>query len=72
MKKLSDKEYLLQIGIRVRKLRGALTQKELGRKLGADQHVTIGRIERGEVNCGILFLRKLSEELGVTIQELLP
>jgi len=72
MAKMSDQQYLLHIGSKVRELRGEMTQKELGEKMGVHQHSTIGRIERGEVNCGILFLRKLAEVLNVTIEDLLP
>jgi len=72
MAKLSDQEYLLQIGAKVRELRGNMSQEELGEKIGVHQHVTIGRIERGEVNCGILFLRSLAGALGVTVEDLLP
>ena len=72
MAKLSDQQYLLHIGAKVRELRGAMTQKELGGKIGVHQHSTIGRIERGEVNSGILFLRSLAGALGVTVEDLLP
>lgn len=72
MKKLSDEQYLLQLGARVRELRGNITQEQLGEKIGVHQHVTIGRVERGEINCSVLFLKKLAAELGVTVQDLLP
>ena len=70
--KFSDDVYLKRLGDRIRKIRkGKMSQTELGIKIGDTDHAFIGRVERGQQNCTILTLRKISHALGVTVRDLL-
>ena len=58
-------ERLVQIGKRLRKLRGRMTQKALADKLRTD-YTTVGRLERGENAPSDLTLLGYEHELGAT------
>ena len=70
---LSDKQFLRDLGDRVRELRTAkgLTQEELGKKCYLHR-TFIGSVERGERNLSILNLRVLAKGLRVKAKDLLP
>ena len=68
---IGDDTYLKKLGDRIRKLRkGKMSQVELGIMIGDTDHAFIGRVERGQQNCTVLTLRKISKALGVTIKDL--
>jgi len=69
--KMDNEEYLKRLGDKIyalRKLNG-MSQKELSKRMGT-QHTQIVRIEKGQVNSSILVLKKIAEELEVSIGEL--
>jgi len=69
--KRDEKKYLLELGGRIENLRKAkgLTQSELAKRIGT-QHPQIGRLERGETNATIIILRKIAQELDVSLADL--
>lgn len=73
MKKVNkeEKEYLEKLGERIEMLRKEqkLTQVKLAEMIGT-KSPQIGRLERGETNCTIIVLRKISENLGISVSEL--
>ena len=66
-----DKQFLQQIGFRIRERRLAqnLTQAELAEKCGLHR-TFIGSVERGERNVAILSLRRIAKSLRVAVSEL--
>jgi transcriptional regulator with XRE-family HTH domain len=69
---LSDRNFLQEVGHRVRELRTArgMTQAELARR--CELHRTfIGSVERGERNVSILNLRLIARALRVPLTDLL-
>jgi transcriptional regulator with XRE-family HTH domain len=70
---LTEQEFLTALGIRLRLMRVArgLSQRQIADAAGIHRTV-IGRIERGEVNFGIDYLRRLARALGVGASWLLP
>jgi transcriptional regulator with XRE-family HTH domain len=69
---MDDQRYLELLGKRIQKLRKAkkLSQVQLAERLDT-QHTQVGRIERGEVNTSIGFLRKIAKELKISVSDLL-
>jgi transcriptional regulator with XRE-family HTH domain len=69
---LDDKEFLHNVGFRMRDLRLAkhMTQAELGERCGLHR-TFIGSVERGERNISILNLRLIAKNLRVRPAELL-
>ena len=68
---MEDKEYLKQLGKKIREIRKPkMTQEELAERLGT-KHTQIGRIERGELNSTINMLRKIAKILEISIEELI-
>lgn len=67
-----DKQFLQQIGFRIRERRLAqnLTQAELAEKCGLHR-TFIGSVERGERNVAILSLRRIAKSLRVAVSDLL-
>ena len=67
-----DKQFLQQVGDRVRELRLAanLTQAALAENCGLHR-TFIGSVERGERNVAVLSLRKIARALRVAPAELL-
>jgi len=68
---MKDEEYLIRLGEKIRKLRKSknLTQVELAERLGT-KHPQLVRVEKGEANSTINMLRKIAEELGVSVSDL--
>lgn len=69
---MDDNEFLKQLGQRIAQLRKekGWTQEEFSEKL-AIKRSALARIETGNVNSSILVLKKIAQELNVTVQELL-
>jgi transcriptional regulator with XRE-family HTH domain len=69
---LSDKNFLRELGYRIRERRLArkLTQAELGERCGLHR-TFIGSVERGERNVSILNLRLIAKVLRVSLADLL-
>jgi transcriptional regulator with XRE-family HTH domain len=68
---LDDKQFLRELGSRIRELRLARkwSQADLGRR--CDLHRTfIGSVERGERNLSALNLRRIAKVLRVSIADL--
>lgn len=68
---LDDRNFLEQIGFRIRELRQArgMTQEQLAE--ACDLHRTfIGSVERGERNVAVLNLRKIARSLRVPLTDL--
>ncbi len=68
---LDDKQFLRELGFRIRELRLARkwSQAELGRR--CDLHRTfIGSVERGERNLSALNLRRIAKVLRVSLADL--
>jgi transcriptional regulator with XRE-family HTH domain len=68
---LDDKQFLRELGSRIRELRLARkwSQAELGRR--CDLHRTfIGSVERGERNLSALNLRRIAKVLRVSMADL--
>ncbi len=68
---LDDKQFLRELGFRIRELRLARkwSQAELGRR--CDLHRTfIGSVERGERNLSALNLRRIGKVLRVSLADL--
>lgn len=68
---LDDRNFLEQIGFRIRELRLAreMTQEQLAE--ACDLHRTfIGSVERGERNVAVLNLRKIARSLRVPLTDL--
>lgn len=63
---------LVDFGAAVRRARSrkGLTQEELAEAAGVHRNY-IGDVERGETNVGFLNLLKLSEGLGISLEELM-
>ena len=68
---MTDEQYLKRLGERIREFRKEkMSQEELATRIGT-HHPQIGRLERGETNCTIIILRKIANELGVSVSELI-
>jgi transcriptional regulator with XRE-family HTH domain len=68
---LDDKQFLRELGFRIRELRLARkwSQADLGRR--CDLHRTfIGSVERGERNLSALNLRRIAKVLRVSLADL--
>jgi transcriptional regulator with XRE-family HTH domain len=63
---------LKEIGKRIRDIRNnvSMSQSELAFEIGTDK-AYVSRIERGEVNIGILLLKKVCTALKVTSKEIM-
>ena len=61
---------LKEIGRRIRNIRNnvSMSQSELAYEIGTDK-AYVSRIERGEVNIGVLLLKKICTALKVTSKE---
>jgi transcriptional regulator with XRE-family HTH domain len=68
---MEDKVYLKKLGDKILHLRHAqeISQEKLAEKIGTYRN-QIARIEGGKTNSSINMLRKIAEELGTTISEL--
>ena len=69
---LDDRQFLQQVGFRIRELRTArgLTQAQLANSCGLHR-TFIGSVERGERNVAILNLRLIARTLRVPLSALL-
>ena len=69
---LDDKQFLQQVGFRIRELRlsRGLTQAQLAESCGLHR-TFIGSVERGERNVAILSLRRIAKALRVTLTDFL-
>jgi transcriptional regulator with XRE-family HTH domain len=69
----TEQKFLTALGTRLRLLRVARGQvlRQIANAAGIHRTV-IGRIERGEVNFGIDYLRRLAQALGLAASWLLP
>jgi len=63
---------LKEIGQRIRDIRNdvAMSQSELAFEIGTDK-AYVSRIERGEVNIGVLLVKKICIALKVTSKEVI-
>jgi transcriptional regulator with XRE-family HTH domain len=63
---------LKEIGKRIRDIRNnvAMSQSELAFEVGTDK-AYVSRIERGEVNIGVLLLKKICTALKVTSKDIM-
>ena len=70
---LADERNLAAWGRWIRLLRTArgLSQQQLGALAGIDKN-TIGIIERGEKNVGVIYVWRLARALGTRTQDLFP
>ena len=70
--KTEEEIYLKNLGTKVQTVRLALNikQNKLALEIGT-KNTAIRRIERGEINCGILMLRKIAITLNIPLGELL-
>jgi transcriptional regulator with XRE-family HTH domain len=68
---MEDKVYIEKLGKKIFDLRHAqdVSQEKLASKIGTYRN-QIARIEGGKVNSSINMLRKIAEELGTSISEL--
>jgi transcriptional regulator with XRE-family HTH domain len=68
---LDDRQFLQQVGFRIRELRTAqnLTQAQLAEQCDLDR-TFIGSVERGERNVSVLNLRKIARALRVPLTDL--
>lgn len=68
-----DRRDLVAWGRWIRLLRTArgLTQDQLGARAGIDKN-TIGSIERGEKNVGVVYVWRLARALEIRTQDLFP
>lgn len=71
--KENEKIYLKIIGKKLRELRQIRTQKSLVLFTNEHgiSHSTLSRIERGETQAGIVFLKKMSVALDMSFSELI-
>ena len=69
----ADKTKLNELGFKIRQIRISLglTQIEFSDKVGVNKNY-IGMLERGERNPSFLMLNKISENLQISIKDLLP
>lgn len=69
---MDDKEYLKNLGERIRQLRKdkSMRQIDLSEKIGIEDSA-LRRIESGRVNSTVNMLRKIAKGLGIDIIELL-
>ena len=69
---LDDKQFLQQVGFRIRELRlsRGLTQAQLAESCGLHR-TFIGSVERGERNVAILSLRRIAKALRVALTDFL-
>lgn len=69
---MDDKHLLILLGKRIAELRKdkEWTQEEFSLKLGIKRSA-LARIETGNVNSSILVLKKVAEELQISVNELL-
>ena len=67
----SNDEFILSFGIRIRTLRKArgLSQEARADLAGLDRSY-VGGIERGERNVSLVNIKKLSDALGISVEEL--
>ena len=67
-----DKDYIVEFGKNLRKLRlkANLTQEELGNNAEISKN-QVGLIERGEINVTLSTLKKIAKHLGVHPKALL-
>jgi transcriptional regulator with XRE-family HTH domain len=70
---MTEREFLAALGARVRILRAArgITQRDVADATGIHRTI-IGRIERGEINFGVDYLRRLAAALGTATTTLVP
>ena len=68
---LDDRDFLRQIGFRIRELRTArqMTQEQLAEACGLHR-TFIGSVERGERNVAILNLRLIARSLHIPLKSL--
>jgi len=66
-----EKEYILKFGKKVILLREKqdITQKELAEKIGTSR-MHMYRIESGQVEVGLVFVKRIADVLGVQVYEL--
>ena len=69
----TDKTLIHDLGKRIREIRSSLdmTQYEFSTKVGVNKNY-IGMLERGERNPSYLTLKKIANNLSVSIHDLLP
>ena len=67
---LDDRQFLQQVGFRIRELRlsRGLTQAQLAESCGLHR-TFIGSVERGERNAAILSLRRIAKSLRVPLTD---
>lgn len=68
---MKDEVFLRKLGKKIVELRteNEISQNELAKRIGS-KNTHVRRIERGEVSSSINMLRRIAEELGVSISEL--
>ena len=73
IKYYQDKEFLKQIGIRIRsrRINNGLSIQRLAKENGMD-YSQIARMERGEVNFTISYLFRIAKAFNIKAKELLP
>jgi transcriptional regulator with XRE-family HTH domain len=72
LKQTKQQKFLLAFGENLRKVRKGLgySQEQLAYEAGIELR-QIGRIERGEINTGVLSVFTISQTLGIPFTELL-
>jgi transcriptional regulator with XRE-family HTH domain len=69
---MSDNEFLVQLGARIKKIRSEKNMTQLKLAAICDfEKASMSRIESGQTNTTILTLKKISVALGVDVHELL-
>ena len=69
---MTNAEFLKRLGLeyKVSRIRNGLSRKQVAKTSGLTVE-TIGAIERGQVDAGILTLKRISEAIGRSIEEML-
>jgi DNA-binding XRE family transcriptional regulator len=68
---MNDQKYLERLGAHIRKLREEkeISQSELARLADKDRQ-SIHRLEKGEVNPSVLFLKQIAKALEVPLKDI--
>jgi putative transcriptional regulator len=71
MRTKTEKEILLQLGLKIRELRinKGLNQTEFANIIGKDQP-SVNRLENGKINVGYLYLKQIANGLEIKLKDI--